>query len=135
MKGLMNNKKKITIITASVLALILAVAGIAAAVRATTSTTVPVLPVSNLNYGEMMDWENSVTGTVTSDGEQNIYLSDTETVEEVLVTEGQSVRKGDVLFRYDTRSTKLKLEKEKINREKIELAIEVARENLRKLEI
>ena len=134
MKGLMNNKKKITIITASVLALILAVAGIAAAVRATTSTTVPVLPVSNLNYGEMMDWENSVTGTVTSDGEQNIYLSDTETVEEVLVTEGQSVRKGDVLFRYDTRSTKLKLEKEKINREKIELAIEVARENLRKLD-
>ena len=134
MKDFMNNKKKITIITASVLALVLAVAGIAAAVRATTSTTVPVLPVSNLNYGEMMDWENSVTGTVTSDGEQNIYLSDTETVEEVLVSEGQSVHKGDVLLRYDTRATKLKLEKEKINREKIELSIEVARENLRKLE-
>ena len=134
MKEFTKEKKKITIIVASVLALILAVGGIAAAVRATTSTTVPVLPVANLNYGEMMDWENSVTGTVTADGEQNIYLSDTETVEEVLVSEGQAVRKGDVLLRYDTKATKLKLEKEKIAREKIALGIEVARENLKKLD-
>ncbi|HAB94744.1 MAG TPA: hypothetical protein DCF49_08330, partial [Lachnospiraceae bacterium] len=134
MKEFTKEKKKITIIVASVLALILAVGGIAAAVRATTSTTVPVLPVANLNYGEMMDWENSVTGTVTADGEQNIYLSDTETVEEVLVSEGQAVRKGDVLLRYDTKATKLKLEKEKIAREKIALSIEVARENLKKLD-
>ena len=127
------NKKKITIAAASVLAGVLAVTGIAAAVRATTSSTVPVFAVSGLNYGAYMDWENSVSGMVTADAEQNVYLSDTETVEEVLVSEGQAVHKGDVLLKYDTTSTKMKLEKEKINREKIELDIEVAKANLETL--
>ena len=127
------NKKKITIAAASVLAGVLAVTGIAAAVRATTSSTVPVFAVSGLNYGAYMDWENSVSGMVTADAEQNVFLSDTETVEEVLVSEGQAVHKGDVLLKYDTTSTKMKLEKEKINREKIELDIEVAKANLETL--
>ena len=120
MKKLIENNKKIT---AAVLALILgaaAVFGIAAAVRATTSSTVMVVRASELNYGEYLDWQNSVAGMITTDAEQDVYLSDTEVVEEVLVAEGQSVHKGDVLMRYDTTSTKLSLEKEKINYEKIQ---------------
>ena len=100
------------------LALILgaaAVFGIAVAVRATTSSTVMVVRASELNYGEYLDWQNSVAGMITTDAEQDVYLSDTEVVEEVMVAEGQSVHKGDVLMRYDTTSTKLSLEKEKIN--------------------
>ena len=115
MKKLIENNKKIT---AAVLALILGVAaviGIVAAVRATTSSTVMVVRASELNYGEYLDWQNSVAGMITTDAEQDVYLSDTEVIEEVLVTEGQSVHKGDVLMRYDTTSTKLSLEKEKIN--------------------
>ena len=83
---------------------------------------------------EMIDWENSVTGMVTGDATQAIYLSDTETVESVMVTEGQAVHKGDVLLKYDTKATRLNLEKEKINREKILLDLEVARKNLETLE-
>ena len=119
------------------LALILgaaAVFGIAAAVRATTSSTVMVVRASELNYGEYLDWQNSVAGMITTDAEQDVYLSDTEVVEEVLVAEGQSVHKGDVLMRYDTTSTKLSLEKEKINYEKLLLQVQVAEENLRKLQ-
>lgn len=130
----MKNKKKLTIAIAGLLAAILAVAGIAAAVRTTTSSKVMVVPVSDLNYGEMIDWENSVTGMVTGDATQAIYLSDTETVESVMVTEGQAVHKGDVLLKYDTKATRLNLEKEKINREKILLDLEVARKNLETLE-
>ena len=110
------------------------VAGIVAGVRSTTSSTVAVLPVADLNYGNYLDWQNSVTGMITTEAEQNVYLSDTEKVEEVLVQEGQAVHKGDVLLRYDTRGTELKLEKEKLNREKIELAITVAKENIKILE-
>ena len=132
MKKLIENNKKIT---AAVLALILgaaAVFGIAAAVRATTSSTVMVVRASELNYGEYLDWQNSVAGMITTDAEQDVYLSDTEVVEEVLVAEGQSVHKGDVLMRYDTTSTKLSLEKEKINYEKLLLQVQVAEENLRR---
>ena len=130
----MKNKKKLTIAAAGLLAVILAVAGIAAAVRTTTSSKVLVVPVSDLNYGALMDWENSVSGMVTGDAIQAIYLSDTETVESVMVKEGQSVHKGDVLLKYDTKATRLNLEKEKINREKILLDLEVARKNLETLE-
>ena len=130
----MKNNKKLTIAVAGLLAAILLVAGIAAAVRTTTSSKVLVVPVSDLNYGQMIDWENSVSGMVTGDATQSIYLSDTETVESVMVTEGQAVHKGDVLLKYDTKATKLNLEKEKINREKILLDLEVARKNLETLE-
>ena len=131
----LNGKKKK--IAAAAVALVLTAAltaGIVSAVRSTTSSAVAVVPVSDLNYGNYLDWQNSVTGLVTTQAEQNVYLSDTEKVEEVLVEEGQAVHKGDVLLRYDTRATELKLEKEKLAREKTELAITVARENINILE-
>lgn len=129
-----DNKKRIAAgLTAAVL-LTASVFGITSAVRATTARTVPVIPVSDLNYGDYLDWQNSVTGMITTEAEQNVYLSSTEKVQEVMVQEGQAVHKGDVLLRYDTKSTKLALEKEKVKKEKIELDIEVARENIKTLE-
>ena len=128
------NKKRITAALIAAALTIAAVGGITAAVRATTASTVAVVSVSDLNCGSYLDWQNSVTGKITTEAEQNIYLSDTEKVQEVLVQEGQAVRKGDVLLRYDTESTRLSLEKEKVKREKIELDIEVAKENIKTLE-
>ena len=134
MDKLQGNKKRITAALAAVVLLFAAIAGIAAAVRATTASTVAVIPVSDLNYGVYLDWQNSVSGRITTEAEQDIYLSDTEKVQEVAVQEGQAVREGDVLLRYDTESTRLNLEKEKVKREKIELDIEVAKENIKTLE-
>ena len=132
--NLNGKQKKIAAGAVSLLLVAAITAGIVSAVRSTTSSTVAVVPVSDLNYGNYLDWQNSVTGLVTTQAEQNVYLSDTEKVEEVLVEEGQAVHKGDVLLRYDTRATELKLEKEKLAREKIELAITVAKENIKTLE-
>ena len=134
MDKLTGSKKRITAALIAIVLTFAAVAGIAAAVRATTASTVAVIPVSDLNYGNYLDWQNNVTGKITTEAEQNIYLSDTEKVQEVAVQEGQIVRKGDVLLRYDTESTRLSLEKEKVKREKIELDIEVAKENIKTLE-
>ena len=134
MDKLTGSKKRITAALIAIVLTFAAVAGIAAAVRATTASTVAVIPVSDLNYGNYLDWQNNVTGKITTEAEQNIYLSDTEKVQEVAVQEGQVVRKGDVLLRYDTESTRLSLEKEKVKREKIELDIEVAKENIKTLE-
>ena len=134
MKEFTNRGKRIMAAAAAIVVGAAAVFGIGTAVRRTTSSSVPVIPASSIDYGMWLDWENSVSGIITADAEQNIYLSDTEKVKEVLVTEGQAVHKGDVLMRYDTKSTRLNLEKEKINRERIELGIEVAKENIRTLE-
>ena len=134
MDKLQGNKKRITAALAAVVLLFAAIAGIAAAVRATTASAVAVIPVSDLNYGNYLDWQNSVSGRITTEAEQNIYLSDTEKVQEVAVQEGQAVRKGDVLLLYDTESTRLSLQKEEVRREKIELEIEVAKENIKTLE-
>ena len=82
---LKGSKKRITAAVIAAVLAVAAVAGIAAAVRATTASTVPVVPVSDLNYGSYLDWQNSVTGMITTEAEQNIYLSDTEKVQEVLV--------------------------------------------------
>ena len=131
---LKDNKKKAMAAAVSLVLAAALIAGIVSGVRSTTSSSIAVVPVSDLNYGNYLDWQNSVTGMITTEAEQNIYLSDTEKVEEVLVQEGQAVHKGDVLLRYDTRATELKLEKEKLNREKIELAITVAKENIKTLE-
>ena len=134
MKELSKKGRRILAAAAAAVIGAASVFGIGTAVRKTTSSSVPVIQVSSINYGMWLDWDNSVSGIITADAEQNIYLSDTEKVKEVLVAEGQAVHKGDVLMRYDTKSTRLSLEKEKINRERIELGIEVAKENIRTLE-
>ena len=134
MKELSKKGRRILAAAAAAVIGAASVFGIGTAVRKTTSSSVPVIQVSSINNGMWLDWDNSVSGIITADAEQNIYLSDTEKVKEVLVAEGQAVHKGDVLMRYDTKSTRLSLEKEKINRERIELGIEVAKENIRTLE-
>ena len=71
------NKKRLAAgLTAAVL-LAASVFGIASAVRATTAQAVPVVPVNDLNYGSYLDWQNSVTGMITTEAEQNVYLTST----------------------------------------------------------
>ena len=64
---LQGSKKRITAALAAVVLLAVTVAGIAAAVRATTASAVAVIPVSDLNYGNYLDWENSVSGRITTE--------------------------------------------------------------------
>ena len=129
------SKKVVSVIlTAAVLSG--AAAGISVAVRKTTSSsgTALVISVNDVSYsGYMMDMAASMSGYVTTDAMQNVYLTDAETVSKVCVKEGQTVRKGDVLLEYDTSKTSLGLEKEKLNLQQIQLKMEVARKNLETL--
>ena len=112
-------------------AVLLAVAGIVLAIKKSQEKTVMVVSAASLNYGGGgFDFSVSMDGTITADVSQDIYISSTQTVDEVFVTEGQKVYVGDKLLSYDTVKTGMNLEKEKINREQIELQIDVARRNL-----
>ena len=62
-------------------------------------------------------------GPVTTDKIQTVFLSDTQTVTELLVKEGNSVKKGDLLMTFDTTLSELQLERKRLEVEKEKLQL------------
>lgn len=128
----MKNKKKIWI---SVVALVLAAAvgiGVFAAVNG-ANRTVPVFSVSMLSYLSGGTAAGESTGVVTADRVQSVYVSDTQTVTEIHVSEGQLVKKGDLLYTYDTTLSDLTLERKDLAIQQLEINLKTARAELKKL--
>ena len=65
-------------------------------------------------------------GPVTTDRIQTVFLSDTQTITEVKVKEGDEVKKGDVLMTYDTTLSELELERKRLDVEKAKLQVKEA---------
>ena len=92
------------------------------------SDPVKVAPVSML-----MGWlsnESTQSGNVTADNLQKIYASDTQTVTALLVQEGQTVKKGDPLFRYDTTLSDIQVERQEIAVKQDDLNLNKAKKDL-----
>ena len=65
-------------------------------------------------------------GPVSTDKIQTVYLSSTQTVTEVMVQPGDSVKKGDVLMTFDTTLSDLALERKRLEVEKLKLQVQDA---------
>lgn len=65
-------------------------------------------------------------GPVTTSNIQTVYLSDTQTITEILVSPGDSVKKGDILMTFDTTLSDLQLERKRLDVEKLKLQLEDA---------
>lgn len=80
-------------------------------------------------------WGDSMEsyGFVRADGVQAVYLSETQTVTSVLVQEGDTVKKGDVLLTYDTTLSDLELERKRLGVEKLKLQLNDAEERLEEI--
>lgn len=76
------------------------------------------------------DGSGESSGMITTDRIQTIYLSDTQTITEILVTEGQDVKKGDVLFTYDTTLSDIELQKKDISVQQLKLDLDTAKQEL-----
>ena len=132
----MNKTKKIIII---VLSCIVVLGGIYAALRILkqknqNSKTAGVYAVSDIGYSASDIWDNStLSGSVTVNSEQKVYVGKTQVVSEIKVTEGQTVKSGDVLLVYDTTANDLQLELEKSELEMSRVAIIDAKRELEKL--
>ena len=72
-------------------------------------------------------------GPVTTDRIQTVFLSGTQTVTEVLVQEGDTVQKGDILLRFDTTLTDIALERERLELERQKLKLSEAQDHLREI--
>lgn len=94
------------------------------------TTPVSVLPVSEVSTTGNMGGMNYYYGPVRSDNIQSIFVSDTQIITEILVKEGQTVKKGDALIRYDTTLSDIQLERAEISVKQAQLALENARKDL-----
>ncbi|MDO5599291.1 MAG: hypothetical protein Q4G15_03925 [Lachnospiraceae bacterium] len=102
------------------------------AVRTSSQSTVKVVSVSDMSGGG--GWsDNSLSGNITSDVSQNIYLADSQKVKKIYVKEGDTVKVGDDLLTYDMTLENLDLEMKKLEKQGIELNIEKANREITKL--
>lgn len=102
------------------------------AVKTSSQSTVKVVSVSDMSGGG--GWsDNSLSGNITSDVSQNIYLADSQTVKKMHVKEGDTVKVGDDLLTYDMTLENLDLEMKKLEKQGIELNIEKANREITKL--
>ena len=98
------------------------------------SKTVSVYPVSEIGYDSSMMWDSStLSGNVNVNSEQRVYVGSTQKIAEIKVSEGQSVKAGDVLLVYDTTANKLQLDLRRSELELSRVAIIDAKRELEKL--
>lgn len=83
----------------------------------------PVNVYSVMDFSTTDDYSSSsqTYGMVTMDHMQKILLTETQTVKEIYVEEGQTVKKGDKLLTCDTTLTDIDLEKARIELGKLKL--------------
>lgn len=102
------------------------------AVKMSNQGTVKVVSVSDMT--DSGGWsDNSLSGNITSDVSQNIYLTDSQTVKKIYVKEGDTVKVGDELVTYDMTLDNLDLEMKKLEKQGIELNIEKVKREITKL--
>ena len=124
------NKKEIRIAAISVAAVAVLVLVVFFATRG-KKEPVPVYSFFDGIVG-MSDYaEGSESdGVVTADRVQPVYLSDTQSVLEILVSDGQKVQQGDVLFTYDTTLSQIALQQKELSVQQLKLDLASARQEL-----
>ena len=103
--------------------------------RAGHSNADPIYAVPFQYVGMTEYWGDSQesNGPVTTDKIQTVFLSDTQTVTEILVQQGDEVKKGDLLMAFDTTLSDLQLERKRLEVEKLKLQLEDEKAQLRNL--
>ena len=97
------------------------------------SDPVFVFPFEYVGMTEYWGDSQESYGPVTTDKIQTVYLSDTQTVTEILVQQGDTVKKGDLLMSFDTTLSDLALERKRLDVEKLKLQLEDAKKQLRQI--
>ena len=123
-------KKKLLIVTAVLLVVCLAVGGIYYVLRANRDPA-KVYPVAEISEENSDDYENVVGGEVRTDRLQTVYVSQTQEITEILVQEGDQVKKGDPLLCYNTTLSELQVERKRIELQKLEQDLEKAQKEYR----
>ena len=125
----MKPKRKLKKLILSLICLILAVGiGLGAWYYFGHKTSDPVFVYEFSYIGMTEYWGDSQEsyGPVSTNNIQTIYLSETQTVTDILVAPGDAVQKGDLLMTFDTTLSDLQLERKRLDVEKLKLQLEDA---------
>ena len=135
LKGKFAKPKKGKKLLLAGIALVL-VAAMGIGIWAITGSSEPVNVYSFDYLGMTEYWGDSQEsyGPVTTDKIQTLYLSDTQTVTEIYVKQGDTVKKGDKLLSFDTTLDSLALERQRLETERIQLQIKEANGELWEIE-
>ncbi len=94
---------------------------------------VKVFPFRYLGMTEYWGDNQESYGPVSTDRIQTVYITDTQIITEISVKEGDEVKKGDVLLRFDTTLSDLAVERRRLDVEKRKLQMQRAKEKLREI--
>ena len=125
----MKPKRKLKKLILSLICLILAVSiGLGAWYYFGHKTSDPVFVYEFSYIGMTEYWGDSQEsyGPISTNNIQTIYLSETQTVTDILVAPGDAVQKGDLLMTFDTTLSDLQLERKRLDVEKLKLQLEDA---------
>ena len=132
-KEFLKKRKKLIIILSVVVAAVAIGCGIWYYMGHNSSDPVYVYPFEYVGMTEYWGDTQESYGPVTTDKIQTVYLTDTQTVTEILVKEGDMVKKGDLLMRFDTTLSDLALERKRLDVEKLKIQLEDAKDQLRQI--
>ncbi len=122
---------KYVIIIVVILAII---AGIVTFFLTRKKNEVATFSVNDLGYDNWWEERIESSGMIKEDKRQAIYKSSTQTIEKILVKEGQTVKKGDTLLKYNTTLSNLEAERKQIEIKKMELELDKAQKELSKIQ-
>ena len=128
-----NKKKGIVIAIVVILILAAAAAGIIYAVRNRSGETVDVYSMELLNNAGWMDSGSALNGTITSDYVQEVYPDAEEDVETVYVQQGDTVKKGDNLLKYDVEQQELDLQLQELEIKSSQMELEDMEKELERM--
>ena len=103
------------------------------AVKKKGGKEVPVFSISEVSNYMGYDYENTIYGMITSEASQEIKYNSEQKVNEVFVSNGQSVKKGDKLMAYDQTLVDLDLQMKKLDKEGIGIEIQKLRRDISEL--
>lgn len=127
-------RHKVAIIVTAVLVLAVAAGcGIWYYLCHSNADPVYVFPFQYIGMTEYWGDNQESYGPVTTDRLQTVFLTDTQTVVEVAVKPGDTVKKGDLLMTFDTTLSDLQLERKRLEVEKQKLQLEEAKTELKRI--
>lgn len=132
-KGFFHKKKKLIIAVIAIVLVLSIGCGIWYYVGHNSAEPVYVYSFNYIGMTEYWGDSQESYGPVTTDKIQTVYLSDTQTVTEILVQAGDTVKKGDLLMTFDTTLSDLALERKRLDVEKVKLQLENAKERLQEI--
>ena len=129
----MKPKKKKLLLAVAAIVLVCAIgAGIWFGTRS-GGEPVNVFPFRYIGMTEYWGDRQESYGPISTDKIQTVYLSETQSVTEIKVAAGDTVKKGDLLLTFDTTLTDIALERKRLDVEKLKLQLEDAQDRLREI--